>query len=919
MASPSPKISTTPTSRNEDENSLVTTSLAQAETRWVNCLRLAVIAVLLLATIGLSAGVYLYTRQEEQDKFEAHFEDSALQVIENFHDLVDRHIGAASSLSTDITSYALDKNLTFPFVTLPDFALKGSNFRIHSGSHVVHWLPLVTDERRGEWQDFAYENREQIDDAFEVDLYQRTLQDQQLGRQTQNNGSRHLQQQGDKEKGNLTVLEDGTGYHPRIWNNAAITIEGDAPDDSGPYLPAWQRSPISPIKQDLLNLNFANTGVVGPGVFKAMLTSKKAVFRNAFVPIPKQLKNLEANLRISQYRNSVSDLLDGLNTFLLYPVFESFQPDAEVTGVLATSIYWNVLFSHLVPSTTRGLICVIENSFNQTFSYRIDGPEATSLGIGDHHDPKFDYLSMSMSVNEYLEALSSPQNRAYNTVPLSRDTEYHIRVYPSQDTADEFLTNKPALYTAIVILGFSFASFLFLVFSYVVERRQRIMLEKVVENAKRVAAAERELNEFLSHEVRNPLASAMSACTFVMTAINEPQPLVDEETRKSAREDIEVVNSSLHFINDFLRSMLDIHKASGNQIKIEKTPTDVLHDVFEPVSAILYKRVANFDVIVDCPPSLIVMTDSIRLKQVVLNLVRNSSKFVERGFVRMRAAVVDHQVRIYVEDSGPGVPLDKREDLFQKYQPSLDLLHQGTGLGLSLVQKLMASMGGNVWLDEDYESGVEGCPGACFVVELHTNPVDIEATLPTDSDSDLHNGATNVQVALPNSDTGKDETAVHESPADEKVIMPEEDTQALPEEELPPDLSVLFVDDDVVLRKLFVRAVKKVQPAWNIQEVSSGERALELCESASPDLIFLDQYMASVDKQLLGTETSVAMRAKGVTSIICGLSANDIRDNFINSGADDFILKPMPCRPDELKQVLAGLLSRKGSLQGLIQ
>lgn len=84
--------------------------------------------------------------------------------------------------------------------------------------------------------------------------------------------------------------------------------------------------------------------------------------------------------------------------------------------------------------------------------------------------------------------------------------------------------------------------------------------------------------------------------------------------------------------------------------------------------------------------------------------------------------------------------------------------------------------------------------------------------------------------------------------------------------------------------------------------------ALKLCETHVFHVIFLDQYMASVDKQLLGTETARAMRTKGVKKKICGLSANDLRDSLINAGADDFILKPMPCKPADLKQVLLKIL-----------
>ena len=64
-----------------------------------------------------------------------------------------------------------------------------------------------------------------------------------------------------------------------------------------------------------------------------------------------------------------------------------------------------------------------------------------------------------------------------------------------------------------------------------------------------------------------------------------------------------------------------------------------------------------------------------------LNLGRNSLKFVTKGFIRFRASVdkSSGMVVIFVEDSGPGVPMEKRNKLFNKFQESLDSLHQGTG------------------------------------------------------------------------------------------------------------------------------------------------------------------------------------------------------------------------------------------------
>jgi CheY-like chemotaxis protein len=93
-------------------------------------------------------------------------------------------------------------------------------------------------------------------------------------------------------------------------------------------------------------------------------------------------------------------------------------------------------------------------------------------------------------------------------------------------------------------------------------------------------------------------------------------------------------------------------------------------------------------------------------------------------------------------------------------------------------------------------------------------------------------------------------------------------------------------------------------PAWEIHEASNGETALRLVDDNTFDLILLDQYMASVDKQLLGTETVRALRAKGVTSRICGLSANDMEKPFLRNSANGFLIKPFPCAKEPLTREL---------------
>jgi signal transduction histidine kinase/CheY-like chemotaxis protein len=638
-------------------------------------------------------------------------------------------------------------------------------------------------------------------------------------------------------------------------------------------------SPISAAKQQLLNLNIANTKLFH-GVLPALLQTNQAVMTQAAVPIPIMRESIKSDLARGQYRHNIGEYLDDPVTLLVYPVFDSFEEDRQLAGVLATSFYWKLLFTEVLPPTASGIVCILENSHNQTLAYRIDGPDVTYLGERDPHDTRYDYLEEFADINTYVQSRAGPETRSYTTVPLNKEFgKYTLRIYPSRDTEEHFSTNKPWVYTVVVVSTFLFTSIVFVMFACVVERRQQIVIDRVVTTAQKAAVAERELNEFLAHEVRNPLTAAMLALSFVASAVNQTAHISNDEIKKSLQDDVKIIDSSLHFINDFLRSMLDMCRAAANKLEVKLAPTDLLKDVLEPVCSILHQRDGGVDITVDCPENLIVSTDCLRLKQVMLNLGRNSSKFVHSGFIRFRAEIVDGLVELYVEDSGPGIPIEKRGVMFEKFQTSLDVLSQGTGLGLNLCQNLMRLLNGDIWLHETYDSGVKDSPGARFVVQLKSRPLSTEDILSSTK-------------------KGIREFIQHGNDSISKELV-----------ELPENLSVLFVDDDVVLRKLFSRSVRKVAPTWKFQEAANGETALRLVDSEHYDLIFMDQYMASTEKQLLGTETVRALRTKGVKSTICGLSANDIEQSFISAGSDSFMLKPIPCGSSALERELGRIIA----------
>jgi signal transduction histidine kinase len=209
--------------------------------------------------------------------------------------------------------------------------------------------------------------------------------------------------------------------------------------------------------------------------------------------------------------------------------------------------------------------------------------------------------------------------------------------------------------------------------------------------------------------------------------VHTESPLATAESRESVKEDLSIIKNGLHFINDLLRSMLDMHRAASNQMKIVRAPTDLMKDVFEPVASMLYRRGEDFEVLLECPENLMVSADRLRLTQIVLDLGRNAAKFVTKGFVRLRAEVVEGNVQLSIEDSGPGIPESKRKILFSKFQESLDSLNQGTGIGLCLCKNLIDLMEGEMWLDEIYHSGVENCPGARFVLNLNVPPLELDS------------------------------------------------------------------------------------------------------------------------------------------------------------------------------------------------
>jgi hypothetical protein len=131
-------------------------------------------------------------------------------------------------------------------------------------------------------------------------------------------------------------------------------------------------------------------------------------------------------------------------------------------------------------------------------------------------------------------------------------------------------------------------------------------------------------------------------------------------------------------------------------------------------------------------------------------------------------------------------------------------------------------MGAELWLDENYNSGIPGHPGAQFVVNLN---------MPSVPSPELEQNCNGLEK--PN------DSGLTPSPP---TISSRDGEDAV--QELPETLSVLFVDNDFILRKLYSRLLKTVAPGWTIREAANDETALKLTDTEHFDLIFMDMYMA---------------------------------------------------------------------------
>lgn len=391
------------------------------------------------------------------------------------------------------------------------------------------------------------------------------------------------------------------------------------------------------------------------------------------------------------------------------------------------------------------------------------------------------------------------------------------------------------------------------------DRNQQLALSN-----QELARATQMKDEFLanmSHELRTPLNAILG----MSEALQEQVFGEINEQQLQALQTIE--HTGLHLL-ELINDILDLAKVESGQMELNCKPTNVMvlcQSSLEFIKPQARKKRIQCDL--NVPPDLPdILVDERRIRQVLINLLNNAVKFTPtEGQIRLEVrwpslSPVEEETTIWLQlavlDTGIGIASDDFPALFQPFvqiDSALNRQYEGTGLGLSLVQRIVDLHGGQVGVTS--ELGV----GSCFTIDLPT-------VIPQSSAPD---------------------------PASQMVRF---DPSQLG---LPSSPLMLVVEDneDNILTLVSYLEAK----GYRLLVARNGQEAIALTQSEHPDLILMDIQMPGMD----GLEAIRQIRclpAQGRVPIIAltALAMEGDRDRCLAAGADDYLSKPI-----KLKQLVA--------------
>ncbi|MBC6365321.1 PAS domain S-box protein [Algoriphagus sp. AK58] len=392
------------------------------------------------------------------------------------------------------------------------------------------------------------------------------------------------------------------------------------------------------------------------------------------------------------------------------------------------------------------------------------------------------------------------------------------------------------------------------------EAEQELRIAK--EKAEQASLVKSQFLSVMSHEIRTPMNAVIGLAHFLMEENPRPDQLENLKTLQFSAENL------MALIND----ILDFNKIDSGKVELEKAPFDVrnvVHRIVHSHSFQANEKNLRLSCEIDeaIPETLI--GDSLRLGQIVNNLVSNAVKFTDRGFVRISlfreyTANGLTEIRFLFEDSGIGIPDQKKKSIFEAFtqaSSSTSRKYGGTGLGLAIVKRLVELHGGEI--------------------ELH----------------DRKGGGSVFEFILPFEFI------------DQKALEAEKAAQTISKS--LEKASILVAEDNIV-NQILIRKFLTKWNAGNLVIAGDGKEALDLFGQQDFDLVLLDLQMPELDGfevALKIRENQSVQKANVPILALTAASYNEVKDELMKAGIDDFI--PKPFSPEILYEKIIKVLNPK--------